>query len=172
MEKFIRESVKAGANGVGAAPNYMGANGIHVGGGSPAAWGAGGSTANAPEWVSRAHQQGMEDRLVAAAAAAKAARATPGTSAATIGKSSALEDARRAGAMATVAQANAAQAAMVSRTVNDNRSAQDNRRYDETHIQSVNVYPASGTQTSIMAELKHASKGNRAFAAAADYGKA
>ena len=173
MEKFIRESVKAGANGVGAGPGYMGGRtNMHVGGGSPVAWGAGGSSANAPEWLRRAHQQGMEDRLVAAAAAAKAAQQTPGVPNATAGKTSALEDARRAGAMATVAQANAAQAAMVSRTVNDNRSAQDNRRYDETHIQSVNVYPASGTQSSIMAELKQASKGNRAFAAAADYGKA
>lgn len=173
MGKFIRESVKAGANGVGAAPNYMGANGIHVGGGSPAAWGAGGSTANAPEWVRRAHQQGMEDRLVAAAAAAKAARATPGASAATIGKSSALEDARRAGAMATVAQANAAQAAMVSRTVNDNRSAQDNRSFSDTHIHGpVTITTPATDGKGIMADLKQASKGNRAFAAAADYGKA
>lgn len=62
MEGFIRESVKAGANGVGAALDYMGANGIHVGGGSAAAWGAGGSTANAPDWVRRAHEQGMEER--------------------------------------------------------------------------------------------------------------
>lgn len=173
MEKFIRESVKAGANGVGAAPNYMGANGIHVGGGSPAAWGAGGSTANAPEWVRRAHQQGMEDRLVAAAAAAKAARATPAASAAAIGKSSALEDARRAGAMATVAQANAAQAAMVSRTVNDNRSAQDNRSFSDTHIHGpVTISTPATDGKGIMADLKQASKGNRAFAAAADYGKA
>ena len=51
MEAFIRESVKAGANGVGSGPGYMGESGIHVGGGSPAAWGAGGSSANAPDWV-------------------------------------------------------------------------------------------------------------------------
>lgn len=68
MEKFIRGSVAAGANGVGAAPNYMGPHGIHVGGGSPAAWGAEGSSANAPDWVSRAHRQGMEDRASGAAA--------------------------------------------------------------------------------------------------------
>ncbi|MGE8128967.1 hypothetical protein ACQKQD_18500 [Methylobacterium sp. NPDC080182] len=171
MEKFIRESVKAGANGVGAAPNYMGAHGIHVGGGSPAAWGAGGSTANAPEWVRRAHQQGMEDRLVAAAAAAKAAKQAPMPDAPPKPEA-AFDAARRAGAAASVAQANAANAAVVSRTSNDNRSAQDNRRYDETHLHNVNVYPANGTQSSIMAELKQASKGGKAFAAAADYGKA
>lgn len=62
MEKFIRESVKAGANGVGAGPGYMGPSGIHIGGGSPAAWGAGGSSANAPDWVRRAHQDGMAAR--------------------------------------------------------------------------------------------------------------
>jgi uncharacterized protein YukE len=62
MEKFIKESVKAGANGVGAAIDYMGANGIHVGGGSPSAWGAGGSSANAPDWVKRAHEEGMAAR--------------------------------------------------------------------------------------------------------------
>lgn len=172
MERFIRESVKAGANGVGAGPGYMGGRtNMHVGGGSPMTWGAGGASANAPEWLRRAHQQGMEDRLVAAAAAAKAARQAPRPDAGSKPEA-AFDAARRAGAAASVAQANAANAAVVSRTSNDNRSAQDNRRYDETHLHNVNVYPANGTQSSIMAELKQASKGGKAFAAAADYGKA
>ena len=171
MEKFIRESVKAGANGVGAAPNYMGAHGIHVGGGSPAAWGAGGSTANAPDWVRRAHQQGMEDRVVAAATAAKAAQQAP--KAADAPKpSAALDDARRAGGAAAVAQANAAHSAMVSRTTNDNRSAQDNRSWSDTHIGSMTIQTAATDGRGIMAELREATKGNKAFAAAADYGKA
>jgi hypothetical protein len=40
----------------------MGANGIHIGGGSKSAWGAGGSTANVPDWVKRAHEHGLADR--------------------------------------------------------------------------------------------------------------
>ncbi|UIY45748.1 hypothetical protein [Methylobacterium radiotolerans] len=167
MEKFIRESVKNGANGVGASPTYMGPLGIHVGGGSPAAWGAGGSAANAPEWVRRAHQQGMEDRLVAAAQAAKTAKpAAPAPK-----PEAAFDAARRAGAMASVASANAASATVASRVSNDNRNT-DNRRYDETHLHNVSVYPATGTQSSIMAELKQAARGGKAFAAEADYGKA
>ena len=62
MEKFIQDSVKAGATGVGSAVNYMGPLGIHIGGGTPAAWGAGGSVANAPEWVSKAWQNGMKEQ--------------------------------------------------------------------------------------------------------------
>jgi hypothetical protein len=62
MEAFVRESVKAGANGVGSGPGYMGESGIHIGGGSPSAWGAGGSSSNAPDWVRRAHAEGMEAR--------------------------------------------------------------------------------------------------------------
>ncbi|XYD12639.1 hypothetical protein R1A27_34405 (plasmid) [Methylobacterium sp. NMS12] len=167
MEKFIRESVKNGANGVGASPTYMGPLGIHVGGGSPAAWGAGGSSVNAPEWVRRAHQQGMGDRLVAAAQAAKAAKpAAPAPK-----PEAAFDAARRAGAMASVASANAASATVASRVSNDNRNT-DNRRYDETHLHNVSVYPATGTQSSIMAELKQAARGGKAFAAEADYGKA
>ena len=172
MEKFIRESVKAGANGVGAAPNYMGANGIHVGGGSPAAWGAGGSTANAPDWVRRAHQQGMEDRVVAAATAAKAAQQAPKPAGASVGPSSSIDDARRAGGAAAVVQANAANAAMVSRTTNDNRSAQDNRSWADTRINTVNINTPATDGRGIMADLKEATRGNKAFAAAADYGKA
>lgn len=168
MERFIRESVKAGANGVGAGPGYMGGRtNMHVGGGSPMAWGAGGASANAPEWLRRAHQQGMEDRLVAAAQAARTAKPP----AAVPKPEAAFDAARRAGAMASVASANAASAMVASRVSNDNRNT-DNRRYDETHLHNVSVYPATGTQSSIMAELKQAARGGKAFAAEADYGKA
>lgn len=115
--------------------------------------------------------QRAADQVVAAAAAAKAAKQAPKPEAPPKPEA-ALDAARRAGAMASVASANAAGATMASRTSNDNRSAQDNRRYDETHLHNVNVYPANGTQSSIMAELKQASRGGKAFAASADYGKA
>ena len=62
MEAFIRAAVKAGATGVGAGPGYMGPNGIHIGGGKPLAWGAGGKARNAPDWVKRAHRDGLGDR--------------------------------------------------------------------------------------------------------------
>ena len=39
-----------------------GAESMHIGGGSPSAWGAGGASANAPDWVRRAHQEGMAAR--------------------------------------------------------------------------------------------------------------
>lgn len=80
-------------------------------------------------------------------------------------------EAVQAGARAAVAQANVASSVVASRTSNDNRNT-DNRRYDETHLHNVNVYPATGTQSAIMAELKQAAKGGKAFAAEADYGKA
>ena len=62
MESFIRNSVKAGATGVGAGPGYMGSHGIHIGGGKPGAWGADGKADNAPDWVKRALRDGVEDR--------------------------------------------------------------------------------------------------------------
>lgn len=62
MEKFIRGTVRHGATGVGAGPGYMGPDGIHIGGGTPNAWGAGGRSANAPDWVRRALRDGMADR--------------------------------------------------------------------------------------------------------------
>ena len=58
MAKFITEAVAAGATGVGAAEDYMGPTGIHIGGGTPAVWGAGGRGVNAPEWVVAAYEAG------------------------------------------------------------------------------------------------------------------
>jgi hypothetical protein len=59
MEAFLRESRAAGATGIGAGPGYMGGTTrMHVGLGTPAYWGAGGSAANAPDWVRRAYEQG------------------------------------------------------------------------------------------------------------------
>lgn len=60
MEAFMRESVAAGATGIGAAPNYMGTQTMHIGGGSEATWGKKGEAA--PEWVQRAHREGAAMR--------------------------------------------------------------------------------------------------------------
>lgn len=51
IENFLRESSGLGARGVGAGTDYMGNTTFHVGFGSPSVWGAGGRSANAPQWL-------------------------------------------------------------------------------------------------------------------------
>jgi hypothetical protein len=51
MQAFITGAAAAGATGIGAHPDYMGPNGIHVGGGPAAVWGSDLTAATAPEWV-------------------------------------------------------------------------------------------------------------------------
>ncbi|MGU3662019.1 phage tail tip lysozyme [Methylobacterium fujisawaense] len=80
MEGFIRGTVRNGATGVGSGPGYMGEHGIHIGGGPSMAWGAGGRSANAPDWVRRAHRDGTADRAAGLGrddAEAKRAEPTP-----------------------------------------------------------------------------------------------
>ena len=48
----------AGATGVGAGIDYMGPNTVHIGFGTRAVWGAGGSAANAPAWIIAAAKAG------------------------------------------------------------------------------------------------------------------
>lgn len=80
MESFLRNAVANGATGIGAGPGYMGGRtNMHVGGGPVAAWGAGGSSASAPDWVRRALENGIEDRK-RAASEAKAAAPSPAQS--------------------------------------------------------------------------------------------
>lgn len=55
MEKFTRETVRAGATGVGAGVGYMGPNMLHIGGGRPASWGG-------ADWIERARKEGVENR--------------------------------------------------------------------------------------------------------------
>lgn len=57
MGNYITEAVKRGATGVGAAPDYMGEHGIHIGGGNPGTWGAGGHGPG-PKWVQDAWRAG------------------------------------------------------------------------------------------------------------------
>jgi len=62
VAKFIASAVDAGAKGIGAGPGYMGSTGIHVDlwgsakGGT--IWGAGGRSANAPDYVRMAYRTG------------------------------------------------------------------------------------------------------------------
>lgn len=55
MEAFTRESVRAGATGVGAGNGYMGPSTLHIGGGSKASWGG-------AEFIGRALEAGSNDR--------------------------------------------------------------------------------------------------------------
>lgn len=55
MEKFVAESVKAGASGVGHGAGYMGTQSIHIGGGHPASWGG-------SSWIENARKTGVNSR--------------------------------------------------------------------------------------------------------------
>jgi hypothetical protein len=69
IEAFVRTAAALGATGIGAGERYMGNNKIHVGFGkspedrSTLVWGAGGKSANAPDWLLRAAQQGWNSPL-------------------------------------------------------------------------------------------------------------
>ena len=52
MASFIQASIAAGASGVGAGLGYMGANAMHIGGGSAAYWGG-------AEWLPAAYERGL-----------------------------------------------------------------------------------------------------------------
>lgn len=147
MENFLRESVKAGANGIGAGPGYMGPDRMHVGGGSEAAWGAGGSSANAPDWVTRAHREGLAARR---RSSAHWWRGSPN-------------------AMAHADQARQAQAAQMARISNDNRSSSSTT--NSTRIGSVTVQTAATDADGIARDMEDALK-RRSLAAAANYGQA
>lgn len=54
-QRFVAAAHANGATGFGAGTDYMGNNTIHVGFGDPAVWGAGGSSATAPEWLAAAY---------------------------------------------------------------------------------------------------------------------
>jgi hypothetical protein len=63
FEKFLSTAVAAGAQGIGAAADYMGTKTIHVGFGAPGAWGKKGKTANAPAWVTAALNAGLANPI-------------------------------------------------------------------------------------------------------------
>jgi hypothetical protein len=55
FEELVRRARSAGVTGIGAGPGYMQEGSMHVGFGSPAAWGAGGRSRNAPAWLRNAY---------------------------------------------------------------------------------------------------------------------
>lgn len=63
MAAYCKACAALGATGIGCGPGYMGPNGIHVGYGSKAVWGAGGHRANAPSWLVRAVTDGWQNPI-------------------------------------------------------------------------------------------------------------
>jgi hypothetical protein len=56
FQEIVRRSRAAGVTGFGAGPGYMQPGSMHIGFGAPGVWGAGGKSANAPEWLRAAFQ--------------------------------------------------------------------------------------------------------------------
>lgn len=73
LQDIVRRGRAAGLSGFGAGPNYMTPGSMHIGFGNEAVWGAGGRSANAPDWLREAFYD------------APAGQAAPGVSAAPSG---------------------------------------------------------------------------------------
>lgn len=55
LTEIVRTAKARGVTGIGAGDDYMGAGRFHIGFGAPAVWGAGGKSANAPDWLREAY---------------------------------------------------------------------------------------------------------------------
>lgn len=58
FEEIVKRGKAAGITGFGAGPGYMGEGSMHIGYGTPSVWGAGGRSANAPDWLRNAYYNG------------------------------------------------------------------------------------------------------------------
>ena len=58
LAEIVTKARANGVTGIGASDDYMGAGRMHIGFGNPAVWGAGGSSANAPDWLVAAYNAG------------------------------------------------------------------------------------------------------------------
>jgi hypothetical protein len=59
LQEIVRTARARGVTGIGAGDDYMGPGRFHVGFGTPAVWGAGGKSANAPSWLVEAYNNPM-----------------------------------------------------------------------------------------------------------------
>lgn len=59
---FLEACARYGAEGIGAAEDYMGSTAAHIGFGSRNVWGRDGKSANAPDWVRRSVAKGWATR--------------------------------------------------------------------------------------------------------------
>lgn len=78
FEEIVRRGKAAGVTGFGAGPGYMQQGSMHLGFGTPAVWGAGGSSANAPAWLKAAYNGAKLGTAPAAAASASGHHAGDG----------------------------------------------------------------------------------------------
>jgi hypothetical protein len=69
ISNFVSSAKGAGATGIGAGTDYMGNKTFHVGLGNPGIWGAGGKSANAPEWLQKAYGMTLNSNPVTTASA-------------------------------------------------------------------------------------------------------
>lgn len=69
IQSFVSAAASLGATGIGAGVDYMGPNALHIGFGTPAVWGAGGSSANAPSWLTQAVNGAVSGGMPATATA-------------------------------------------------------------------------------------------------------
>jgi hypothetical protein len=60
LQEIVRTAKARGVTGIGAGDDYMGPGRFHVGFGTPAVWGAGGKSANAPSWLVEAYNNPMQ----------------------------------------------------------------------------------------------------------------
>jgi hypothetical protein len=81
MSAYITAAAASGAKGIGMGGpgQYMGASRMHVGGGTPAVWGHGGSGANTPGWVREAYNKGIQNPVSSAQQQAAIGAAKGGT---------------------------------------------------------------------------------------------
>jgi len=55
FQEIVRQGRANGISGFGAGPGYMQAGSMHIGGGNPGVWGAGGKGDSAPDWLKSAY---------------------------------------------------------------------------------------------------------------------
>ena len=55
LQQVVGTAKSRGVTGIGAGNDYMGAGRFHIGFGAPSVWGAGGSSKNAPAWLTAAY---------------------------------------------------------------------------------------------------------------------
>ena len=60
VDEFVTDCAARGATGIGAGVHYMGRKTMHIGFGSKAVWGAEGLSANAPDWLQVAVNEGWD----------------------------------------------------------------------------------------------------------------
>ena len=77
LSSFVSQARGLGATGIGAGTDYMGSKRLHVGFGSPAIWGAGGRSANAPQWLKTAANAPIGTTLTSAQTAMAPAAPAP-----------------------------------------------------------------------------------------------